>query len=170
MLAFFDSMSDAITDLGRDQERNELLGAYRKALDEFILHRTSANRQAVVEAARAVDEIRRGFCTGRTNLSNAIEERLDRLAEHASVHGQLVRVIAISKQSIQVMLPGWNPQLSFSVSKSVLPSPVLAALPKTEGPTLFHIVAMANIGAEHFNELALHDFRPAPPVAESKIK
>lgn len=73
-------MSDALTDLARDERRAKLFNEYLKALKVFLEDQTAENKAAVVIAAAATDQVRRGFNNGRTTLAKNVSDRIDLLA------------------------------------------------------------------------------------------
>lgn len=72
-------MSDALTDIARDQYRAE---EFRKYLDSLLLFLNSPSnetRKAVIEQAKLVDSIHGGYWGGSTSISRGIEKFLDGL-------------------------------------------------------------------------------------------
>lgn len=79
-------MSDALTDIARDQERYKRTMAYLSALKVFLKHPTPEKRLAVIESVRRLDEYSyHGYWTGPTQESVGIEQRLDKLVGGDSV-------------------------------------------------------------------------------------
>ena len=73
-------MSDANTDIARDEERNNRIMAHLKVLKDFLAFPSPEKRMAVIEAARYLDDYAyHGYWTGPTAESKDIEERLDNL-------------------------------------------------------------------------------------------
>ncbi len=72
-------MSDALTDIARDERRAQLYADYLQALRVFLQDQTPENKEAIMIAAAATDQIRRGFHSSRTNLVKKISETIDLL-------------------------------------------------------------------------------------------
>ncbi|MDD5099120.1 MAG: hypothetical protein PHP35_02150 [Candidatus Colwellbacteria bacterium] len=73
-------MSDALTDLARDEERDRCISKYLEAVCYFLKDQTDDNKRIAVEAARGADEVPKGFFGGQTSLAKNIEELLEKLA------------------------------------------------------------------------------------------
>jgi len=75
-------MSDANTDIARDEERNKRIMAYIEVLRDYLASPAPEKRSAVIETARHLDDYKyHGYWTGPTTESSGIEERLDKLVE-----------------------------------------------------------------------------------------
>lgn len=73
-------MSDALTDISRDQQRASAYHRYLVAIIHWVESGHGAEqRTAVKEAAEATDLVRGGYWGGGTNISGRIEERLTAL-------------------------------------------------------------------------------------------
>lgn len=70
-------MSDALTDIARDERRAREYGSYIEALLDLL--EGNAEEEQVVEAARRTDEVRGGYWGGGTDLSQEVRERIERL-------------------------------------------------------------------------------------------
>jgi|SRR3989344_9292283 len=74
-------MSDANTDIARDEERNNRIMTYLEVLKSYLLSSTPEKRIAVIEAASFLDDYKyHGYWTGPTAESVGLEDRLDKLA------------------------------------------------------------------------------------------
>jgi hypothetical protein len=73
-------MSDALTEIARDQKRNELYLRYVDLLVEFLNDSTAERKDAVIEAATSVDEVIGGYFGARTGFSQGLEDGLESLA------------------------------------------------------------------------------------------
>ncbi len=78
-------MSDGMTDIARDQEREEAYAEYIEALAAFVVSPDNKVLKAKVqEKAKAMDEIKRGYFDGQTNITaglNAILRDASNLKE-----------------------------------------------------------------------------------------
>ena len=72
-------MSDAFTDIVRDQERAGCYSRYLGAVRAFLSHPTKKNRKAAIAAASKTDGVAGGYFGGRTRIAGGVEEMLDRL-------------------------------------------------------------------------------------------
>lgn len=72
-------MSDALTDLARDQRREVAYGNFIEYVLEFLRKPTAVNRKKVVTTAEQCDDIPRGYWGSRTNLSKQLNETLESL-------------------------------------------------------------------------------------------
>ncbi len=73
-------MSDALTDIARDNARGEAYEKYLGALKAFLVYPTTRRKWDVVKAAEAVDIVRGGYWSrGQTTLASRLEERLTAL-------------------------------------------------------------------------------------------
>ncbi|NCN07580.1 hypothetical protein GW933_02690 [Candidatus Falkowbacteria bacterium] len=72
-------MSDALTDMARDERRSRLFNDYLNSLRLFILDPTEENKVAVVKSVSTVDDVPRGFCGVRTSLARDIEDKIELL-------------------------------------------------------------------------------------------
>ncbi|MBI4993539.1 hypothetical protein HZC33_01085 [Candidatus Wolfebacteria bacterium] len=74
-------MSDASTEIARDQERNKLYHYYLLALKEFLS--SSGGRKEslkkVIEVAGAVDDVRGGYWGSKTSISSGLKKELEEL-------------------------------------------------------------------------------------------
>lgn len=73
-------MSDALTDISRDQERGRRYDTFLKALKAYLKEPTPDNRGEVVRLAQETDEVVGGYFGGRTRLAEDIEKKLDLLS------------------------------------------------------------------------------------------
>lgn len=69
-------MSDALTDIARDERRIEAIEAYLTALADWLENPDEERAAAVHQAATKADSIRRGYWYGPTNLSGGLEQRM----------------------------------------------------------------------------------------------
>jgi len=72
-------MSDAMTDIARDEERGRLYENYLKALRAFLKNPTKRNKKEVIEMAKQTDSVRGGYSSGETSLSKNIEAAISKL-------------------------------------------------------------------------------------------
>ncbi|MBM3255915.1 MAG: hypothetical protein FJZ04_00365 [Candidatus Moranbacteria bacterium] len=72
-------MSDALTDIARDEQRGRLWSKYLYAIEVFLEEPTNNNRRRVAELARETDSVRGGYMSGITNLQENLEETLNGL-------------------------------------------------------------------------------------------
>lgn len=96
-------MSDALTDIARDQERGAFFQRYLLRIKEYVLNPNSDTSKAVVEAAETVDSIRRGYWTSETDLSENIENRLKRLVSEDKIvkEAEWAKLLGIAIKSSQ---------------------------------------------------------------------
>jgi hypothetical protein len=74
-------MSDAMTGIARDQNREHLHNVYLFKLAEHLVDRDSRTVDEVREAAAEVDYVGRGYWGGRTQLGKAVEQRIALLTQ-----------------------------------------------------------------------------------------
>lgn len=72
-------MSDALTDIARDQERARAFEAFLEKLTEYLSSPTEAAREVVVKYAQYVDAIAGGYLSGKTNLASFVRNNLEGL-------------------------------------------------------------------------------------------
>ena len=77
-------MSDALTDIARDQRRNQLLKEYNVKARKFSAEPCRENLDETIAAARAVDSVIGGYWGGETKIFCGIEKALNELK---SKHG-----------------------------------------------------------------------------------
>lgn len=70
-------MSDALTDIARDDRRAREYGSYVEALLDHLEDKVEIG--PVIEAAKRTDEVPRGYWGGRTDISTSVEERIGKL-------------------------------------------------------------------------------------------
>lgn len=69
-------MSDAFSDIARDEERAEYFNQYLYKVKTYVLNPTEDNFKVAIEAAKEVDSVGRGYWGGRTDLASDIEDHL----------------------------------------------------------------------------------------------
>ncbi len=74
-------MGDALTDIGRDEERTIRIEDYLKGLCNYLEEPTPENYQGLEETARNSDSIRSGFWGSRTNLLKRLPLLTEELKE-----------------------------------------------------------------------------------------
>jgi hypothetical protein len=77
-------MSDALSEIERDHERAQRLIRLKDRIEIFKINPTENNREKVIEAAIAVDEVRGGFWLSRryhTHYRKTIEAELDQILQ-----------------------------------------------------------------------------------------
>lgn len=72
-------MSDALTDISRDEQRARNFARFLVALQNWLCDSSKKDYKKVVEAAKSTDAVRRGYWGGETSISVNIEERLKKL-------------------------------------------------------------------------------------------
>ena len=70
-------MSDALSDSARDQQRTEASREMWQAFGAFAEAPSAERKQAVLEAAKAVDSINGGYWGGRTSLASKTAHRIE---------------------------------------------------------------------------------------------
>lgn len=74
-------MSDALTDIARDQERGRLFDEYLESLRLYLIDPTQESKNKVLALASRTDSVSRGYFGGRTNLKEETEKRIDSLQQ-----------------------------------------------------------------------------------------
>jgi hypothetical protein len=72
-------MSDALSEIERDRERRERFEIFERLKEKYAHNPTIENREAVIKAAKSVDEIKGGYFLSKryhTNYSHDIEVEL----------------------------------------------------------------------------------------------
>ena len=77
-------MSDALSDIARDEKRNYLLGKYVVKAKKFSAEPCRENLDEAIAAAHAVDSVSGGYWGGKTEIFYRIEKALNELK---SKHG-----------------------------------------------------------------------------------
>src|SRR5437899_1246231 len=73
-------MSDAMTDIGRDQARSEAYERYLEALTDYLESPGDTKLLLLKGLAEAVDSVKRGYWgSGNTKLASSLDETLYRL-------------------------------------------------------------------------------------------
>lgn len=72
-------MSDALTDIARDQERNERYRIFLETLANYLKDPVEKNYDLLKKAAEDVDEVRGGYWSGRTKIASNLKERTENL-------------------------------------------------------------------------------------------
>lgn len=72
-------MSDALTDISRDEQRAKNFSKYLSALKSYLTDSSRKNFTKVIEAAKSTDAVRSGYWGGQTSISVNIKERLKKL-------------------------------------------------------------------------------------------
>ena len=72
-------MSDALSDLARDEQRSRGFRSYLIALKAFLQTPTAKNKVQAVQMAEATDNVRGGFWGGRTSLAKTADEVISKL-------------------------------------------------------------------------------------------
>jgi len=77
-------MSDALTDIARDEQRNQFLNDYSVKAKKFSAEPNRKNLEEAIAAARAVDSVIGGYWGGETEIFYGIKKVLSELK---SKHG-----------------------------------------------------------------------------------
>lgn len=77
-------MSDALSDIARDERRNQLLNEYSVKARKFSTEPIRKNLEEAIVAARAVDSVIGGYWGGKTEIFCGIKKVLNELK---SKHG-----------------------------------------------------------------------------------
>ncbi|MBI2446603.1 MAG: hypothetical protein HYV51_02155 [Parcubacteria group bacterium] len=72
-------MSDALTDIARDEQRGALFEKFLITVKNYIESVSQDTFTAAIKAAEAVDEVRGGYWGGKTNLKKSAENYLTKL-------------------------------------------------------------------------------------------
>ena len=72
-------MSDALTDIARDQERDSARKHYHTVLADWLENPTDDLHAKMMAAAAEVDSIRRGYFSGQTDLASRAATRAEKL-------------------------------------------------------------------------------------------
>lgn len=72
-------MSDALSDIARDERRSSRAADYLRSLLEFLQEPSDERRGIVVAMAANVDRVPRGYNGSKTNWSKDLSQRLDLL-------------------------------------------------------------------------------------------
>ena len=73
-------MSDALTDIARDERRGGMVSLYYESLVEWLKDKTEDKATKVRQAAKNADSLSGGYFTGRTSISEQLDDRMRRLA------------------------------------------------------------------------------------------
>jgi len=74
-------MSDAMTDIYRDQERTALEKEYLQCLLGYLTKSTVREFTKLEKIALSVDSVQRGYSSGQTNFSEGLKERVEKLKQ-----------------------------------------------------------------------------------------
>ena len=74
-------MSDALSDIARDQERGEYLDNFYKNLTDYLENPSDEKLGNLKRIAEMTDSVRGGYWGGKTNLLKNLEKRLKELGE-----------------------------------------------------------------------------------------
>jgi hypothetical protein len=74
-------MSDALTDIARDQERARAFNAFLEKLTEYLSKPTKAAQEVVLKYAQDTDAVTGGYWTGKTNLASFVQDNLEGLVQ-----------------------------------------------------------------------------------------
>ena len=72
-------MSDALSDIARDQRRGQRYMSYLDTIRVFLAKPTKKNRQAVSKVALNTDQVQRGYFSDRTSLAEQVDVLLSGL-------------------------------------------------------------------------------------------
>ncbi|KKQ92919.1 MAG: hypothetical protein UT16_C0002G0009 [Candidatus Azambacteria bacterium GW2011_GWA2_39_10] len=72
-------MSDALSDIARDERRNQLLNEYSVKARKFSAEPCKKNLDEAIAAARAVDGVIGGYWGGKTEIFCGIKKALNEL-------------------------------------------------------------------------------------------
>lgn len=72
-------MSDAMTDIARDSDRERLACKVFIAMLTFLEDETDENHKAMMDACKEMDSIPSGYWGGRTNSADTIANKIKRL-------------------------------------------------------------------------------------------
>jgi len=74
-------MSDALTDIARDETRGKLISEYLDCLLTYLKKPTKKNHRQVMKSAQQADDIPRGYFGSPTNLSKQLDDELEKLKQ-----------------------------------------------------------------------------------------
>ena len=96
-------MSDALTDIARDQERIGFFQHYLLRIKEYVLNPNPDTSKAVIEAAKTADFIRGGYWSSEIELSENIENRLKRLVSEDKIvkETEWAKLLGLAVKSFQ---------------------------------------------------------------------
>lgn len=72
-------MSDAISDIARDEARNQSIALYFDRVRDYLKKPTPKNLKKAVEAAKHADSIPDGYFGGQTSLAKGAKKNLKNL-------------------------------------------------------------------------------------------
>jgi len=72
-------MSDALTDIDRDERRSKLYNQYLESLRAYLLEPTEENMNKVIEKASDTDDVPRGYFGNRTSMTNNLRTKIELL-------------------------------------------------------------------------------------------
>jgi hypothetical protein len=82
------------------------------------------------------------------------------IANTRKPHRTLLRIEDVGRESIDVIIPGWNPHRAVRLPKSLIPESFWESQLKIGE----HLFAQINIGAEKASDLYFKDFEVAPEL------
>lgn len=82
-------MSDALSDIARDEERGARFELFFLKVKEYVKNPNSDTLKSAIEAAEEVDSVGRGYWGGETNLGDDIDNCLQRLVSSDMVIKEL---------------------------------------------------------------------------------
>ena len=74
-------MSDAFSDIGRDEEREKFMNKYFNALADYLENDSLANGGVLIISAQRVDSVKRGYFGKETNITSWLSEITKKLKE-----------------------------------------------------------------------------------------
>jgi len=92
-------------------------------------------------------------------IEYCVSELRGQMANTRKPHRTLLRIEDIGQQSIDVIIPSWNPHRAVRLPKTLLPRSFRVHLKSGT-----HLFAQINIGAEKASELYFKDFEMAPEL------
>jgi len=101
-------MSDALTDISRDQRRIESFENYLLVLLDYLKNPININLKRIIQAAQEVDNIGNGYWGVKTNLSKNLKKRLKLLLAHDEKEW-LVLLNSIDSNSLRKQFKNLSP-------------------------------------------------------------
>ncbi|MBI2635231.1 MAG: hypothetical protein HYW79_01665 [Parcubacteria group bacterium] len=96
-------MSDALSDIARDEERSARFGFFLDKVIEYVKNPSQDTLKIAVGAVEAVDNVGRGYFGGPTNLGNNMENHLNGLVSEDKTikETEWAKLLALSIKSQQ---------------------------------------------------------------------
>ena len=93
-------------------------------------------------------------------IEYCVNELRGQIANTRKPHRSLLRIELVEQESIDVIIPGWNPHRAVRLPKSLIPTSFWESHLKIGE----HLFAQINIGAEKASDLYFKDFEIAPEL------